>query len=447
MRHPLVIKAAAAFVAVWLASGCADDSAAPGDGADLEDPTGFFSSEELDEIAQLSPADIPAPDDPTNAVADDPEAARLGQFLFFDRRLSGDGEHSCASCHVPDHGFADPARLSEAVGTTRRHTPSLLNVAYNRWYFWDGRADTLWAQAIQPLEAPHEMATTRLDVIHLVAGDSQLRAAYEEVFGELVDVSDTDRFPESARPVPGQPDHPHHQAWTAMSDADREAINVALTNLTKAIAAYQMRLVSLDSPFDRYVEGLRDGDADKLDALTDSQRRGLALFIGEAGCTNCHSGAMMTNLEFHNLGFEPRGWLEPEDQGRYGGVEAVINDPFNAAGPYSDAPGSAKAKELAFLAQNLEESRGQFKTPTLRNVELSPPYMHGGHFETLEEVMRFYSQLDEAPVLVGHRDETLEVLKLDDAQIDDLVAFMKALTGQPLPAALTEQPNSPMLDE
>ncbi len=412
----------------------------PGE-AELHDPSGRFSDEELRKIAQLSPDDVGQPVDPTNAFAHDEAAARLGHALFFDTRLSADGEQSCATCHQPDHGFSDPNRVSEAVGTTARHAPSLLNVAYNRWYFWDGRADSLWAQAIEPLEAPNEQGTTRLDIAHLVARDAELREAYEATFEPLADLSDTSRFPESGRPVPNDADHPHAQAWESMSDEDQQTINRILSNITKSIAAYQMQLVSVDAPFDRYVDGLRTGDEDKLAALTDSQKRGLQLFVGEAGCIDCHSEAMFTNLEFHNLGLAPRAWLAAEDLGRWAGIEEVKDDPFNAGGRYSDAPASQKAAELEFLARR-PENEGQFKTPTLRNVELTAPYMHGGHFETLEEVVRFYSELDESPVLVGHRDETLETLDLDDQQVADLVSFLKALTGQPVDSALTEAPAS-----
>ncbi|QDG53672.1 hypothetical protein FIV42_23885 [Persicimonas caeni] len=438
---------AIAMLAGWLAAaGCADDTDVPpgatASPSGLTDPSGTFDHDELEAINKLSPEGEFLPADPTNAVADDPGAARLGQFLYFDTRLSGDGEQSCATCHRPDHGFADPRQLSEAMGTTARHAPTLLNAAFNRWYFWDGRTDSLWAQAIEPLEAPNEQGTTRLDIAHLVAGDAELRAAYEAVFGALPDLSDPDRFPASGRPVPGSPDHPHARAWASMSAEDQRTVDRILTNVTKAIAAYEMQLVSLDAPFDRYVEGLRDGDAEKLSALDEQQKEGLKLFVGRAGCTKCHAGPLMTNFEFHNLGFEPRGWLVPDDLGRWDAVPEVKADPFNAAGAFSDAPDGERARELRFLAQQ-PENEGQFKTPTLRNVALTPPYMHGGHFETLEEVVRFYAELDESPVLVGHRDETLVELDLSDEEVDALVAFFETLTGAPLPDALTRPPNGP----
>jgi cytochrome c peroxidase len=431
LRRTLRIVVLTASLAIVSGTGvaCSDDSGGPGKAS------GFFTQDERARIFALSPDESPSPVDPTNAVGDDSDAAQLGQFLFFDTRLSADGEQSCATCHQPDHGFSDPKRLSEALGTTSRHAPSLINAAFNRWQFWDGRADSLWAQAVKPLEDPAEQGTTRLDIAHLIARDDTLRQAYEDVFGALPDLSDTTRFRESGRPG--------DEAWESMSAADQQTINRILTNTTKAIAAYEMKLVSFDSPFDRYVDGLRSGDDEQLSALSEDAKEGLKLFVGPAGCVDCHTGPLLTNFEFHNLGFEPRNWLAPEDFGRYDGVALVRDDLFNAAGEYSDAPESDRARELAFLGQNAE-TEGQFKTPTLRNVALTAPYMHGGHFETLEEVVRFYSELDESPVLVGHRDETLQQLDLSDEDVHHLVAFLESLTGEPITERLRQSPSSPL---
>lgn len=227
-----------------------------------------------------------------------------------------------------------------------------------------------------------------------------------------------------------------------MTEEDRETVNVIFTNVTKAIAAYEMKVISLNAPFDRYAEGLRTGDEALLGEFDKQEKLGLKLFVGKARCNRCHDGSMFSNFEFHNLGLAPRNWLDPQDEGRYAGVPRVKESPFNAAGLYSDATDSTKADELRFLAQK-SENRGQFKTPSLRNVAQTAPYMHGGHFETLEDVVEFYNDLDEAPVLVGHRDETLQKLELTDGEVDALVAFLKTLTGDPIPERLKQQPASP----
>ena len=160
-----------------------------------------FSEAERKKILQHSP--LPAPKaDRSNAVAEDPAAAHFGQFLFYDTRLSADGEVSCATCHDPEQGWGDGRAQVEIAGLFPRQAPTLWNTAYNRWFFWDGRADSQWAQALGPLENPLEHATSRLEVAHLIYDDPALRSAYEGVFGAMPNVSDLSRFPASGRPVP-----------------------------------------------------------------------------------------------------------------------------------------------------------------------------------------------------------------------------------------------------
>ena len=249
----------------------------------LSDPTGFFAGEELREIAEFGPLGEP-PSDPTNQYADDPDAAHFGQFLFYETKLSGDGSVSCASCHQPDHGFADPKRRSEGLGKTARHAPTLLNTSYNRWYFWDGRADSTWAQVHSPMEAPNEQGISRLEIAHVLGENVELKNAYETIFGPLPELSETDRFPEQGRPVPDDPDHPEHQAWMSMRQQDRRAVNRVMANVGKAIGAFERKLVSGNAPFDTFMRGLREGDAEKVDALSKSAKRGLRLFVGRADC-------------------------------------------------------------------------------------------------------------------------------------------------------------------
>lgn len=399
-----------------------------------------FSATERARIASLSPLEAPPPD-PTNTVADDPAAAKLGQRLFFDARLSANGQVSCATCHRPEHGFADPNALSEGIGTTGRHAPALLNVGHQQWLFWDGRADSLWAQALGPLEAAHEHGSSRLELAHLLHDDATLRDAYQRLFGPLPPLGDAARFPPAGRPVPGDPDHPHQRAWNAMAPEDRQAVNRVAVNAAKAIAAYQRRLVTGTTPFDRFARGLETGKPGRLAALSPAAQRGLKLFVGRASCVTCHFGPDFSDGEFHNLGLPSRPWLTAGDLGRFAGVAAVKASPFNARGAYSDAPESEQAAEVRFLARR-QENRGQFKTPPLRGVARTPPYMHGGHFETLEEVVRFYSELPGAAA-VGHREDTLQPLDLTDREVADLVAFLESLTGPDLPPALTRDPTRP----
>src|SRR5439155_18807774 len=253
------------------------------------------------------------PPEAVSRIAESAPAAGLGQSLFFDRRLSANGEVACASCHQPARGFTDGQAVARGLLPGTRNTPTLLNAAFNRWFFWDGRADSLWSQALQPLEGPREEGGDRLHIAHLVAADAVLGAAYQRVFGKLPPLADTARFPPHARPDP-DPRAPMAEAWQAMAPADRTEVNRVFSNLGKAIAAYERKLVSGASPFDIYVEGLRAGDPAKTAALSPAASRGLKLFVGAANCGSCHTGPALSDGEFHNLGLP----LSPgeEDRGR-----------------------------------------------------------------------------------------------------------------------------------
>ncbi|MEC7947092.1 MAG: cytochrome c peroxidase [Myxococcota bacterium] len=376
------------------------------------------------------------PADPTNHVADDPAAAALGHALYFDPRLSGSGAHSCATCHDPAMGFGDGLALSEAAGTTERHAPHLWDVGYQRWFLWDGRCDSLWCQATGPLEAIEEMDGDRMSIARLVTSDPDLSDAYASVFGESPDFS-APGFPRHARPL-DDPDHPDAIAWQQMDPTDQDAVTRVFTNVTKAIGAYERRLVTGPTRFDRFVTALAAGTPMGLDSLSVQEVRGLALFAGEGNCHLCHSGPLLSNLEFHSVGLGIRPWLAEDDLGRYDGIERLRDSPFNAAGRWSDAPDGEAALRIERLVQTSEQV-GQFKTPSLRNITRSPPYMHGGHFETLYEVVENYARLDEEMGL-GHLETFMVPLDWGPQEIDAVVAFLGALESTPLHPGLLAAP-------
>ncbi|MCK6448443.1 MAG: cytochrome-c peroxidase [Planctomycetes bacterium] len=397
-----------------------------------------FDAKTLTRIRQHSPRP-PPPADPTNRVADDPRAAAFGQRLFFETRWSKNGEISCATCHEPERAFTDGKQLGEGLGKLERHTPSVLDVAYNRWFFWDGRADTLWAQAPGPLENDAEMGATRVGAAALVAEDAALRAAYTELFGAPPDVADRTRFPRDAKP--SATNASANAAWLGMREEDRDAIDVVLANLAKSFAAYQRKLVTGPAPFDRFVEGLVDGDTTKLAALSPSAQRGLALFVGKANCRLCHSGPNFSDGEFHALGLVPLAGPPPRDSGRHAGAKLVKEHPFNAASRFSDARDGDAALRLSTV-RSAPEMWGEFKTPSLRNVARTAPYMHEGQFTTLEQVVRFYSTMEGA-LPVGHHQETiLQPLGLTDVEIADLVEFLRTLDGTDPPEELRRPPGA-----
>ncbi len=373
-----------------------------------------WSAEELRRIAQLSP--LPPP--PASRLADEPAAARLGQFLFFDPRLSANGSLSCASCHVPHHGFADGRPLGQGLLPGKRNTPSLWNVAYNRWFFWDGRADSLWAQALQPIESPAELGGSRARVARLLVEDPALSSAYEAVFGPL---------PEWQEPLGPAP----------------EVIDRVFVDVGKAIAAYERRLVSRHAPFDRFVAALRQGDAVGQAALSPAAQRGLRLFLGKGQCTLCHHGPNFTDGEFHATGVPPRSG-SPPDPGRLAGIALLRRDPFNTLGPFAEDPGGPASQRLGQLAAG-PETWGQLKTPSLRNVALTAPYMHQGQFENLRQVVGSYSTLRGATFHHQPAEALLAPRNFSREETDELVAGLESLTDVEVDPALLEPPASPGL--
>lgn len=404
--------------------------------AQAEEPV-VFTAEERAILLELSPVPDP-PADPTNAVYEDPAAARLGQALFFDARLSADGSISCASCHEPSKDWTDGKALARGLEGLPRHTMTLWNAAHNRWFFWDGRKDTLWSQALAPLEDHREHGTSRLAILHLLGEDPGYARAYRAVFGALPELGDERRFPREGRPVAAEPEHAHALAWGSMQPEDQEAATRAFVNVGKAIAAFERRIVARDAPFDRFVEGLERGDPARLAALDASAQRGARLFVGKARCIFCHDGPSFTDLEFHDNRVPV---AEGGDPGRKLGVRRLRADPFNSLGAYADDGGAAGRNKLGLL---LSDSHGGklFKTPTLRNVARTAPYMHEGQLATLAEVVRFYSRLENAtPETSGER--LVIPLGLSEAEEADLVAFLESLSGAELPAELTQAPPTP----
>jgi len=427
-------------------SACADKSETLSYGPEGSGGSGGSDSSERftdTEINRLLRHQVtnPIPPDPTNTVADDAAAQRLGQYLFFDTGLSADGEQSCATCHQPEHGFADPEHVSTALGVTTRNTPTIINSAYNRWFYWDGRCDTLWCQAASPIEATNEHGSNRMAVAHHLYNDDALHEAYTAIFGALPDLSDTDRFPANAMPVLDDPGDPLDVAWLSMEDEDRDTVTRIFANVAKAIAAYERQLVQNNAPFDTMLTAFDSGDVTGGDALSDQAKAGAKLFVGEALCWSCHAGPMFTNKEFHNIALPATSDIDNESTGRYDGISALLDNPFNSKGWLSDSTENADTK-LDYLVVSPEQI-GAFKTPGLRNLQHTAPYMHGGHFADLFEVVTHYSDMDDPP-LIGHREELLRPQLWDDEQVASVVAFLESLEGAPLDSTLLEQPDSPL---
>lgn len=298
----------------------------------------------------------PTPADNTVTYA----RVELGKRLFFDPRLSGSGWISCATCHNPALGWSDglPTAIGHGMKTLGRHTPTILNAAYNKRQMWDGRFATLEEQALGPIGSADEM---NLDMAEMVKRLESIQG-----YAPLFDLA----YPEEG---------------------------ITAKTVAKAIASFERTVVSRTSPFDRWQKGERE-------AVNDSAKRGFELFRGKANCVACHDGANFTDDGFHNIGVRQKAGVD--DPGRFAKVPVKI-------------------------------MKGAHKTPSLRDVSYTAPYMHNGAYTTLRQVVEMYSRGGDA---TENLDPNIRKLGLTPAEIDDVVAFLESLAGDPVLVAAPQLP-------
>jgi cytochrome c peroxidase len=352
-RTVSVMIATCLLFGLWVFTGPSGVSASPSWHA----PHGTITIDGVNvpDIGPLSTS-IPVPSTNLNYAA----KIELGKQLYFDGRLSKNGAISCAFCHNPGTGWADPRQTSIGIGggLGGRQAPTVLNTAFNHLQFWDGRARSLEEQAIGPIHNPIEMGETHENVVAKLNKIKGYQRQFRAVFGT----------------------------------------DVSLQGIAEAIAAYERTVISTDSPFDKYIAG-------DSKAMDEAAVRGMALFKGKARCVLCHSGPNFTDNQFHNLGVPQVGPMK-EDLGRYYVTKA-------------------------------EKDRGAFKTPTLRSIAETAPYMHDGAFKTLEEVVDF---LNAGGGANPNLSAMVKPLNLTAEEKADLIAFLKALTGEPIKVALPKLP-------
>jgi cytochrome c peroxidase len=313
-----------------------------------------------------------------------PEKVALGEKLFNDKRLSVNDRVACATCHVPEKGFVDHKPHSEGVGApkerTQRNSPTVLNAMFNATQFWDGRAPSLEEQAKLPILNPIEMGQKSPDdVVAKVAKIPEYRDGFRKVFGRAPTYDD----------------------------------------LAAAIAAFERTQYAGDAPFDRFIAG------DER-AIGASARRGWALFNGKARCNSCHAFAVVNPLfsdqKFHNIGIAAH-------KTDFIGLARRAMD-IVRAGDLKQIDELAIQTDLSelgrFLVTKQANDVGAFKTPTLRNVAVTGPYMHDGSLATLWDVMDHYNK---GGVPNPNLDGGMQRLGLTEAEIDDVVAFLETLTS------------------
>lgn len=333
-----------------------------------------------------------------------PDRVALGQALYFDKRLSIDGTVSCATCHDPANAFTDHNSVAIGVSskTGTRNAPTILNAMFSQRLFWDGRAGSLEEQAKQPMTNPLEMGMVSNDaVVARVSALPEYRKMFQRVFG-------------------------------------RERITI--DTIVKAIAAYERTQLSANSPFDRFMSG-------DTNAITEAQKRGWELFKGKAKCIDCHSfssgSPFFTDFKFHNTGVVAKdikieylsGLARQIGESEAPSSRSKPNDATNnRPGPPLQTqelvPSLAHTQGFTELGRYLVTKQptdiGAFKTPTLRDIELTTPYMHNGSEKTLIDVVRFYNRGGNAN---ENLDQRLRPLHLSDDEINNLVEFMRALTS------------------
>jgi cytochrome c peroxidase len=352
-----------------------------------------FSADEVRRIVRHGPWPPARALDAGNAVAGRGAAIAFGERLFFDARLSIDGAMSCALCHRPELAFADGRARSLGRQPLDRNSPSLWNAVHERWFGWDGAADSLWAQAIRPILHAHEMDANPAHVRATISGDAELTCRYRQAFGQ----------------APGE---------------DDEAV---LVNASKAIGAFVGTLVSGRTAFDDFRDALARGGPRAATSYPLPAQRGARLFVGRGRCHLCHVGPLFTNGEFGDTGlpfFVRPGVVDP---GRHGGIAALQASEYNLLSPWSDARNddalTVKTRQVASQHRNF----GEFKVPSLRNVALTAPYMHDGQLATLADVVNHYSELN-LERLHADGERILEPLHLNDSERADLIAFLDTLS-------------------
>ena len=323
-----------------------------------------------------------------------PEKVALGKKLFNDKRFSSTREVSCATCHDEKKAFTDsPLKVSEGIRklTGTRNAPTIINSVYFEKLFWDGRSPDLEDQALHPFINPVEMGLKdHQPILEIVRTDAEYVEAFQKVFSKT-----------------------------------RSAIT--MKEVTQAIAAFERTLISGNSPFDRwYFSG-------EEYALTPAQKRGFDIFINEGRCVSCHTieqtQALFTDNRFHNVGV---------------GINDIQEDVPELAGEFMKAEATAaevdvkvltdkRSSELGrFALTRTFDDLGSFKTPTLRNIDVTAPYMHDGSLATLRDVVVHYNNggvTNKGDRVNDFLSGGIRPLNLTDEQIDDLVAFMEAITS------------------
>ncbi len=483
-----------------------------------------WTTEEWKRLSALAGLPDP-PEDLSNRYWNDPAAAALGQEFYFDPRFSGNANLldaignpvpyaraasgqpinvSCATCHDPRRAGSDftsaPNTVSIGAGWYDVNSEQTVNAAYYPLLYWNGRSDSLWSQAAAVTESGVSVNGSRLNTFWVIYNDPHYHAAYDALFDPKLPETppSTADVPLTGKPVAAPAVNAN---WNATSAANREMVTRVHVNFAKAIAAYEYRLLSRNSLFDRFVAG-------EVTAISPAAKRGARLFVGKASCVDCHNGPLFSDGTFHDIGVPQTGDHVPTvtdcypgrascdctpgaekgncfPAGAWSGLlrlagsvdgtdangDLVVNfNNFRRDSMWSDDPGDT-SRQPFYAAPTDPTLKGAWRTPSLRDVALTPPYMHDGYYQTLEDVVWHYNvggtasghgqfvlpvcepgvesdpaggnacMAADAPVPA--RAAQIKPLGLTDGELSDLVEFLKTLTGERLPASLISKPVPP----
>ena len=478
-----------------------------------------WTKEEWARIESLSPLPDP-PGDLSNDFWNVSDAAELGQAFYFDTRFSGNAtlvdsigntvpyaraalgqpiNVACATCHDPKRGGADftsaPNTVSIGAGWYDVNGQETVNAAQYALLYWNGRSDSLWAQAAAVAESGVSVNGNRLAIFWTLANDATYRAKYIALFG-----SDAITDPPPAAGTYPASGKPGQAAFDDMVAGDKVKITRVYVNWAKAIAAYEYRLVSRDSAFDRWV-----ADGPDSSWISPAAKRGAQLFVGKASCIDCHNGPFFSDNAFHDVGVPQVGShvptvadcfpgdakcdCTPGDEkstclpaGAWGGLLKLKTKPLTDSNDSKFSFTNFRRDSIWADGMMMDTSRasyydgpkdatfkGSWRTPSLRDVALTAPYMHDGAYATLEDVVWAYNQGGDAsgasqfqlPICAAStstadggacmeagapspgRSVQIKPLLLTADEVADLVEFLKTLTGAPLDPALTSKPAPP----
>lgn len=338
--------------------------------------------------------------DDSNRASGDPLAAAVGAALFFETAVSAGNDMACSTCHQPDRWFTDGRKRAAGRQLLKRNTPTVIDSRWQRWFGWGGAHDSLWSQSLRALTAPDEMGSNAADVAAYLRQDERLSCGLEEAFG------------------------------VALTDADDQTV---LVMAGKALAAYQESLVTAPSPFDRFAAAVAADDPVALQNYPARAVAGLRIFVGRGRCSICHLGPRFTNDEFADVAV-PYFVDGGVDKGRFTGIRALRNNPYNRLGAFSDAEPDSNRSLMTRFVSRQGRNFGEFRVPGLRNVARTAPYMHDGSIATLAGVVDHYSELNEERLHTTGA-QLLRALRLTEQEKGELLAFLETLTSELRPQA------------